>query len=80
MQSYNAARQQREQERQREVAESIARAEAQVNQQRIEQATQLRKDVGRLVANGDCVGAKSLALSSGDWVLANEVKGFCTAP
>lgn len=36
------------------------------------------KAVGKLLSNGDCDGAISVALEAGDVALANEAKKFCT--
>ena len=41
------------------------------------QARALGVRAGQMVAAGNCAGAQKLALDAGDFVLANEIKGYC---
>jgi hypothetical protein len=38
------------------------------------------KAVGKLLANGDCAGAKKYALENGAFELADRVKAYCEPP
>lgn len=40
-------------------------------------ATSLSVEAGRMIAAGDCAGAKALALNAGDLNLAKQVMGLC---
>ena len=75
-----ARRAQKQQERNRELADSYVKAQSEITQMRIERDEALRKEVGKLLAADDCLGAKSLALSAGDLALANQVRTYCQAP
>lgn len=44
------------------------------------EADMVRRQVGRLVANGDCDSARQVALSAGELDLAEQTARLCTSP
>lgn len=68
--------------RQREAAqqEQYARAQAEIAADKARFREGLRKDVGDLLAAGDCPKAIAVALKYGEIELANQAKAFCAKP
>ena len=75
-----AARAQRaEAQREQEAAEE-AQAQANADAARAHEEEDLRKQVGALVAAGDCTEARRVALGSGRFNLADQVNRYCPVP
>jgi hypothetical protein len=64
----------------REQRAAAQQAAAEYEQQRAEAASRADRAtrVGSLMASGDCTGAKNLALSEGDFDMAQRVVALCT--
>ena len=63
---YNEAR------RQRLINEALR-----TNQKQSDEKAKLPREVGRLVASGQCDAAQALALENGDFDLANSARSYC---
>ena len=72
-----ALRARRERAQQRKLIEQQALAAQQQQQAELVQQN-LRADVGRLVASGQCASAVNLAASAGNFDLAQQAKSVCT--
>lgn len=79
-QTWDNINRQRQERRQAELAASYARAQAQMQQESQSWLDGVRKEVGARLAKGDCAGAQSFALSSGQIYLANQAKAYCASP
>lgn len=71
---------QRQRIRQQQADASYARAQREIAAQRAEREAGIRRDVGNMLASGDCEGAQKLALSTGSIDLANQAKAYCAKP
>lgn len=65
---------------QRMAAEQQAAERAQRQYAQQQAANDLRREVGRKVAGGDCQGGEEMALSNGDFGLAQSVRDYCASP
>lgn len=63
--------------RDQEVSESYANAQNEIERQKAERLEDIRKSVGTMIAAGDCAGAESFALTTGQIELAGQVRAYC---